>query len=53
LRPSLQLDDEATAVETALAETIAAGARTPDIAASGETAISTDAMTAEILRHLG
>ena len=53
LRHSLQLDDEATAVETALAQTIAAGARTPDIAASGETAISTDAMTAEILRHLG
>lgn len=53
LRHSLGLDDEATAVETALAETIAAGARTPDIAASGETAISTDAMTAEILRHLG
>ncbi len=53
LRHSLQLDDEATAIETALAETIAAGARTPDIAASGETAISTDAMTAEILRHLG
>ena len=53
LRHSLQLDVEATAIETALAETIAAGARTPDIAASGETAISTDAMTAEILRHLG
>ena len=53
LRHSLQLDVEATAIETALAETIAAGARTPDIAASGETAISTDAMTAAILRHLG
>ena len=53
LRHSLQLDVEATAIETALAETIAAGARTPDIAAGGETAISTDAMTAEILRHLG
>jgi len=52
LRHSLQLDVEATAIETALAETIAAGARTPDIAAGGETAISTDAMTAEILRHL-
>ena len=53
LRHSLRLGNEATAIETALAETIAAGARTPDIAASGETAISTDAMTAEILRRLG
>ena len=53
LRHSLRLETEAAAVETAIAEAIAGGARTPDIAAKGETAMSTSAMTAEIIRHLG
>ena len=50
LRHSLQLDAEAEAIETAIAAAIAGGARTPDIAADGETALSTDEMTDEILR---
>ena len=53
LRHSLQLEAEAEAIESAIAAAIAAGARTPDIAADGETALSTDAMTDEILRGLG
>jgi 3-isopropylmalate dehydrogenase len=53
LRHSLQLEAEAEAIETAIASAIGAGARTPDIAADGETAVSTDEMTAEILRTLG
>jgi 3-isopropylmalate dehydrogenase len=53
LRHSLQLEAEADAIETAIAAAIGAGARTPDIAADGETAISTDEMTTEILRALG
>ncbi len=52
LRHSLDLEDEAAAVERAIAKAIAAGARTADIAAEGESGISTSAMTAEILRHL-
>jgi 3-isopropylmalate dehydrogenase len=52
LRHSLQLDAEAEAIESAVAAAIGAGARTPDIAADGETAISTDEMTAAILRFL-
>jgi 3-isopropylmalate dehydrogenase len=52
LRHSLQLEAEADAVEAAVAAAIEAGARTPDIAVAGETAISTHEMTAEILRGL-
>ncbi len=53
LRHSLQLEAEASAIETALGAAIAAGARTPDIAADGETPLSTGEMTDEILRRIG
>ncbi len=52
LRHSLGLEDEAASVEGAIAKAIAGGARTADIAAEGETPISTDDMTAEIIRCL-
>ena len=53
LRHSLGLETEAAAVETAIADAIAGGARTADIAAAGESTISTQDMTAEIIRCLG
>jgi 3-isopropylmalate dehydrogenase len=49
LRHSLGLHEEADAVEQAIGQAIAAGARTTDIAADGESRISTTEMTAEIL----
>jgi 3-isopropylmalate dehydrogenase len=52
LRHSLGLDAEATAVEQAIADAISNGARTADIVAEGDTRLSTDAMTAEIIRCL-
>lgn len=52
LRHSFDLEHEAAAVEKAISEAIAGGARTADIAASGETPVSTDEMTDEILRCL-
>jgi len=52
LRHSLGLEAEATAVELAIAAAIANGARTADIAATGEARISTSEMTAEIVRGL-
>ena len=52
LRHSLTLDDEASAVEAAIASAITAGARTADIATASETHISTSEMTAEIIRGL-
>jgi 3-isopropylmalate dehydrogenase len=52
LRHSLNLEDEALAVERAIAQAIANGARTADIVASGESCISTSEMTAEIIRGL-
>lgn len=52
LRYSLGLDKEAAAVETAIAAAISAGARTADIVAKGESRLSTDEMTAEIIRNL-
>jgi len=52
LRHSLGLHEEASAVECAIGEAIASGARTADIAADGETRVSTTEMTAEILRGL-
>ena len=53
LRHSLGLETEAAAVEKAIADAIAGGARTADIAAAGESTISTQDMTAEIIRCLG
>ena len=49
LRHSLELDEEATLVETAIGRAIAAGARTADLARDGETPVSTDDMTDRIL----
>ena len=53
LRHSLGLADEANAIEAAIATAIEAGARTADIAADGETVLTTDAMTDRILAALG
>jgi 3-isopropylmalate dehydrogenase len=53
LRHSLGLETEATAVEQAIADAIAGGARTADIAATGESTVSTQDMTGEIIRCLG
>ena len=52
LRHSLALEEEATAVETAIRRTIAAGKRTADIAVPGETPLGTEAMTDAILAEL-
>ncbi len=52
LRHSLGLAEEADAVELAIARVIRDGARTRDIAAPGETALSTGDMTAAILGQL-
>jgi 3-isopropylmalate dehydrogenase len=49
LRHSLSLEDEAAAIEAAIAAAIASGARTADIASDGDTIISTSQMTAEII----
>jgi 3-isopropylmalate dehydrogenase len=52
LRHSLGLGDEARAVEAAIDAAIEAGGRTADIAAEGEQALSTTAMTDLIVSHL-
>ncbi len=52
LRHSLGLEDEASAVEAAIAAAIASGARTADIATAGETPVSTSAMAAAVIRGL-
>jgi len=52
LRHSFGLETEATAVEVAIASAIANGARTADIAAAGESRVSTTEMTSEIIRGL-
>ncbi len=53
LRHSLGLEQEAADVEQAVAVAIAEGARTADIAASGEAVLTTAVMTAAILDALG
>ena len=52
LRHSLELHDEADAVEAAIAGVIAAGLRTADIAGPDGAAVSTDEMTDSIIRQL-
>ena len=52
LRHSLRLEEEAAAVERAIAAAIEAGARTADIASAGEAALSTQEMTRAILDAL-
>ena len=53
LRHSLQLEEEATLVESALREVIASGARTADIATGDAAILSTADMTEAIIRRLG
>jgi 3-isopropylmalate dehydrogenase len=52
LRHSLDLHDEADAVERAIGKAIASGARTRDIATNGASILSTSEMTAAILSKL-
>jgi 3-isopropylmalate dehydrogenase len=52
LRHSLGLEKEAAAVETAIGDAIAEGARTADIATADDTTLSTDEMNDEIIRCL-
>ncbi len=52
LRESFARDDAATALETAVAEAVEAGVRTPDIAA-GTTAVGTRALCDAIIERLG
>ena len=52
LRHSLELPEEADAVEQALADVIADGCRTADIATPGEQALSTPEMTDAIVSKL-
>ena len=52
LRHSLGLPQEAAAIEQAIADAIASGARTADIVGASGTRISTSEMTAEIIRCL-
>ena len=52
LRYSLNLDDEAQAIERAVDAVLDAGGRTADIAAPGDDVLSTEAMTDRILQHL-
>ncbi len=53
LRLSLGLEEEATLLENALRGTITDGARTADIAAGGERALSTAEMTSAIIDRFG
>lgn len=52
LRHSLGLDKEAASIENAIADAIAAGARTADIVTDGNKSITTWEMTTEIIRCL-
>jgi len=52
LRHSLGLGDEAAALEAALRDAIAAGARTADIAVAGDSVLTTSAMTERIVAAL-
>ena len=52
LRYSLGLEEEAAAVEEAIAAAIRAGARTADIAIGDDTVLTTEAMTAAVIRCL-
>lgn len=52
LRHSLGLESEAAAIEAAIDNAISTGARTADLVAGNEKPISTDEMTAEIIRAI-
>jgi len=51
LRHSLNLNEEADLLDMAIGKAIAAGARSADLVGSGEKSLSTDQMTAEIIKH--
>lgn len=53
LRSSLDLDEEATAMETAVSNVLAAGHRTADIAKPGEKTVGTTAMGDLVIEALG
>ena len=52
LRYSFSLSEEADAIESAVEDTLNSGARTADIAREGEKVLSTDEMTAEVLKRI-
>ncbi len=52
LRYSLQLEDEASAIEAAIDAALDAGLRTADIASPGQASASTDEFAAAVIRHL-
>ena len=52
LRHSLDLAEEAATVERAIAQVIAAGARTADIATANDKVLTTTEMTAAIIAEL-
>jgi 3-isopropylmalate dehydrogenase len=52
LRHSLDLDEEANAIETAIREVIESGARTADLASAGDTVMNTADMTEAIVQKL-
>jgi 3-isopropylmalate dehydrogenase len=51
LRHSFSLEQEATTIEAAVDGVLAAGLRTPDIAAAGEPSVSTEALTKAIVER--
>jgi 3-isopropylmalate dehydrogenase len=52
LRHSLQLENEAAAIERAVDATLNAGCRTADIVRPGETGLSTTGMTDEVMKRM-
>ena len=52
LRHSLELPEEAEDIDNAIQDVITAGARTADIARSGQGSLSTLEMTDQIMEHL-
>lgn len=53
IRSGMDMDEEATLIETAVSNVLAAGHRTTDIAKGGETAVSTTAMGDLVIEALG
>ena len=52
LRHSLELEEEADLLDTAVQAAIASGLRTPDLAAAGSETVTTQAMTDAIIAAL-
>ncbi len=52
LRHSLNLDEEAAVLESAIDAAIKSGARTADVAVAGDKVLSTEEMTAAIIKYL-